>query len=221
MKTKEPRSLSKHSERISWLNYDSKGERLVSSGYDKLIIIWDVKTWEPSLRLDPHSDSVTVAMFSPLGHLVSGSRDNNLLLWGTDIQDGKEFATLSGHQLTVRSIAFSHDGNLLASASSDYYVILWDVKTSVKRIKFRAHNSAVTTLQFIDIIDNNTYQLITGGRDGALNVWKIDKLSCAVMLLWSTSHGLNLDGVRVSGGDGLSRSLSAQFDQNGARIEMS
>jgi WD40 repeat protein len=43
-------------------------------------------------------------------------------------RDGTLLKTLSGHDSTVWSVAFSPDGNSLISTSDDQKLILWDVK---------------------------------------------------------------------------------------------
>ncbi|KAF4751070.1 Dip2/Utp12 protein, partial [Perkinsus olseni] len=41
---------------------------------------------------------------------------------------GKQFLTLYGHQLPVLTVAFSDDGQLLASGSADKNIKLWHPK---------------------------------------------------------------------------------------------
>jgi WD40 repeat protein len=48
-------------------------------------------------------------------------------LW--DVQTGKERATLKGHTSPVWSVAYSPEGQTLASGSHDKTVKLWDVQT--------------------------------------------------------------------------------------------
>jgi WD40 repeat protein len=46
------------------------------------------------------------------------------VLW--DVAAGKSKHTLKGHDLTVTSLAFSPDGQLLATGSGNASVVLWN-----------------------------------------------------------------------------------------------
>jgi hypothetical protein len=50
---------------------------------------------------------------------------HDVALW--DLDDGKQFATLTGHAGSLTALAFSPDGQRLASGSADTTVLLWSV----------------------------------------------------------------------------------------------
>lgn len=57
--------------------------------------------------------------------LVSGSDDFTLFLWNP-AEDKKPLARLTGHSALVNEVLFSPDTRLLASASFDKSIKIWD-----------------------------------------------------------------------------------------------
>ena len=90
-------------------------------------------------------------------------------LW--DVDTGNIQKTLKAPDLTnaVYSIAFSPDGQTLASAGYDVMIHLWDVDTGNIQKTLAGHTGAVSGVAFSS--DGQT--LVSRSRDGTVLVWDL------------------------------------------------
>jgi WD40 repeat protein len=110
---------------------------------------------------------------------------------------------LKGHTCGVDAVAFSADGQVLASAGADGAIRIWDVPTGQERAHLQGHTEPVWGITFSP--DGKT--LAAGSRDGTVKLWEV-----ATWLVRITLHG-HTDWVRsvVFLGDG-GELLSAAID---------
>ena len=105
-------------------SFSPDGERLVTSGGDGTVRIWDVKTGKQTMLLQ-HPPYVTTVRFSPDGtRILSASQDKTARIW--DAQTGIEIARLDIHNDIVQGAEFSHNGRYVVTASNDKTAGLWD-----------------------------------------------------------------------------------------------
>jgi len=81
-----------------------------------------------------------------------------------------EFATLSGHQTPVFSLALSPSGKLAASGDADGYVRLWDLATQRTQQELRGHTGKVLGLAWSP--DSKT--IVTAGEDLSIRLWNAE-----------------------------------------------
>ena len=91
-------------------------------------------------------------------------------IWLYDTDTGAEVVLLTGHTSWVLSVAFSPDGQTLASGSVDDTVKLWDVDTGQEKASLTGHGSSVTSVAFSP--DGQT--LASGSWDETVKLWDVD-----------------------------------------------
>ncbi len=73
------------------------------------------------------------------------------------------------YQTLIWKVAFSPDGQILASAGGDGYVVLWSATDGQRLQVFAGHQAAVTSLAFSPDGD----WMATGGLDASVRFWRI------------------------------------------------
>ena len=103
--------------------------------------------------------------YSPDGALLAVA--SGIGIWLYDTGTHQEVALLTGHTDLVKSVAFSSDGNTLASGSYDKTIRLWDVLTSEHKQTLTGHEWEVNSVAFNP--DGNT---LASGSYGEIRLWE-------------------------------------------------
>ena len=104
--------------------------------------IWDVSSGQMLQELDCGERAYAVAFSPDAKALATGLRDGTVILW--DVATGERIGPPLQHRAPLQAVAFSPDGNLLATASgkepSNTIILLWDISSG------RPHHSLVLPL---------------------------------------------------------------------------
>jgi WD40 repeat protein len=135
-----------HRETVVDLAFSHNGSILVTTSDDKTIKSWDWKN-KKLLKTMSVPEHVQAVAFSPDDKwIITGGRDKPLIgeflqvifgnseynkgvsarLW--NIETGELLQTFTSHSNDVQDVAYSHDGNHIATASADHSMEVWRIR---------------------------------------------------------------------------------------------
>jgi WD40 repeat protein len=204
------------------------GKRIVSSGWDKTIKVWDVDSGSELVsigqgdknaisqaiykgningyRLALSSVVFSLAFGPDGGQIASGHHSGEISIW--DAATGKQQITFKGHKDPIHSIAFSPDGRHMASRA--YEVKLWDTTnwTELMSLSDReTDNPDLTGIESCVTFSPDGKRIASaGGWDGWIRIWDTvtgkEMWSIRGHDYWAYSVSFSPDGkLLVSGGD--------------------
>nr|KAF6457840.1 notchless-like protein 1 [Rousettus aegyptiacus] len=131
--------------------------------------------------------------------LVSGSDDFTLFLW-SPAEDKKPLARMTGHQALINQVLFSPDSRIIASASFDKSIKLWDGRTGKYLASLRGHVASVYQIAW----SADSRLLVSGSSDSTLKVWDVKAQKLATDLPGHADEVYAVDwspdGQRVASG---------------------
>ncbi len=132
------------------MNYDPKGNYLVSCSSDLSIKLWDLTNdYICCKTFHGHDHNVSYVTFVMDGdYLISCSRDKTIKLW--EISTGFNTRTYVGHEKWVRSVVVTDDSKMMASCSDDQSVCVWHLDKEVPVNRYFAHDNVIEAMVVVE-----------------------------------------------------------------------
>lgn len=112
--------------KINSLDLNNNGSILAGAGEDGNIYLWDINKNYASSTIKVSKERLTSLTFSPDGRLIIAGDYKGILYV---INNGIVIRDLPGHSSQIEDIRFNHAGTFFASASKDYKVRLWNIRS--------------------------------------------------------------------------------------------
>lgn len=135
-------------------------------GSDKAAV-FDVTNKKLLYRVGHHLGEIESVGIDPQRrYCVTGGQDGKVFVWV--LQTGLLVSSMPHHSDFVSSIAFSQNGQWIATGSYDRTINIINLSTMKQHLKLSGHNSVVVSMQFLSGL-----QLLSAERDGSLLIWDL------------------------------------------------
>ena len=157
--------LKRHGDQAFDAAFSPDGTRIVSSGRDQYVRIWNAETGDHIRQMHEHSSFIHSVAYSPDSARIAcgvAGHGSRIVIW--DAETGERLNTLETPH--GEYVLYSQDGSLLISTGTGGTEIRGANTLNVIRTLSGA-------IYHADISSDNS-NIVTGGHDGAIRFWDVD-----------------------------------------------
>lgn len=165
-------TLEGHRDAVRSIAFSGDGDRLLTTGNDNEVLLWDLGSAEPIKRLRGHGSRVAAAVFNAdETEVISAAYDHRIKFWPVQEYSESQIIgarVLQGHRDSVLAAAFDPTGQVIVSASRDRSAVAWDVQTGQPLRTFtEGHAYLTSAARFLP----GGQRVITAAIDNTARIW--------------------------------------------------
>jgi WD40 repeat protein/tRNA A-37 threonylcarbamoyl transferase component Bud32 len=160
-------SFPGHSRGVYGVALSPGARRLATVSPDGIVRVWDVATGGTLFTLEKHNAGPSSMAFSPDGRWLAVTDNTKAAIHD---EAGKELVSFTGHGKPVVAVAFSPDGQRVASAGLDGKVRIWGASSAKEQHQLTIPSRAPQVVQ-IDFRTDGQLVILTD-IGGGLRVWQ-------------------------------------------------
>ncbi|KAG9066993.1 hypothetical protein KI688_012905 [Linnemannia hyalina] len=200
------RMFQGHQNHVSSLAYSPNSQQLLSGSPDETARLWNSETGSTDLILEEHSRGVRAIAFSPTGQQVATVTDSSMTLW--DARTGVSVFVMTD-DIVATSIAYSPDGNTIATANIGGKIRIFDTLTGLVVLESYKGDSWIKCLTY----SHDGGWIATGSYGGQLQLWNVTATTLGLGWTWP-AHTAGFDSIVFSPDDRLIASCSGDHTVN-------
>jgi phospholipase A-2-activating protein len=175
-----------HANNVCALDVDTKGQYIVSGGWDAQARIWSVGKWECDAVLEGHEGSVWAVLAYDRETIITGCADQLIRVFHTS---GKLLKTIKGTGDVVRALCRLPRGHPsgadFASAGNDGIIRLWTL--GGKHVAaLHGHENFIYSIALLP-----SGEIVSSGEDRTVRVWRdeqcIQTITLPAISVWSVA----------------------------------